>query len=449
MTQAARGVVTHSSGNHGAALALAARTRGIACHVVVPQGAVPAKLAAIAAYGAMLHHCAPTIAAREAHVRAGAARDRRRTGASLHRSAGDRRPGHRGAGTAEPECACDVSTRLLVPVGGGGLAAGTALAAAAMSPRRGVFAAEPAGAAETATSLQRGERVTDFVPDTVCDGLRGTLGAPNFALLQRASRRSADGRRRRHARRDAPAVAARQAAGGTVVGDRARRGAGASRTLRRPTRRHHPVRRQCRPGRAAAAVRAHRRQRPAHGSRSARIAASAVALRKTPMRALLRSPNVWIAALALRWRLLFLGSRGIWDPDEGRYTNVALHMLDSGDWIDPHRSDEVNHWTKPPLTYWAIACERRGVRPQRRGGAPAGGAVVPAVRVAGMADRAAAGAGQRSPGRPRCLRDDAVSVRRRAAHHHRLPARGVRDAGDVGIRRSALSAGMRAAAGSR
>ncbi|HVR81254.1 MAG TPA: glycosyltransferase family 39 protein [Luteimonas sp.] len=73
------------------------------------------------------------------------------------------------------------------------------------------------------------------------------------------------------------------------------------------------------------------------------------------MRALLRSPTAWIAALAIVLALLFLGSRGIWDPDEGRYTNVALHMLDSGDWVDPRRSAEVNHWTKPPLTYWAIA----------------------------------------------------------------------------------------------
>src|SRR5688572_33351083 len=63
--QAARGVVTHSSGNHGAALALAARTRGIACHVVVPEQAVAAKLAAIGAYGAVLHRCAPTLAARD------------------------------------------------------------------------------------------------------------------------------------------------------------------------------------------------------------------------------------------------------------------------------------------------------------------------------------------------------------------------------------------------
>ncbi|MFL5395836.1 MAG: pyridoxal-phosphate dependent enzyme, partial [Myxococcales bacterium] len=64
--QAARGVVTHSSGNHGAALALAARSRGIACHVVVPEGAVRSKLVAIQAYGATLHHCPATIAAREA-----------------------------------------------------------------------------------------------------------------------------------------------------------------------------------------------------------------------------------------------------------------------------------------------------------------------------------------------------------------------------------------------
>ena len=51
----------------------------------------------------------------------------------------------------------------------------------------------------------------------------------------------------------------------------------------------------------------------------------------------------------------FLGSRGIWDPDEGRYTNVALNMVDGGDWVNPRRNDDVDHWTKPPLTYWAIA----------------------------------------------------------------------------------------------
>ena len=59
--------------------------------------------------------------------------------------------------------------------------------------------------------------------------------------------------------------------------------------------------------------------------------------------------------MALVLALGFLGSRGIWDPDEGRYTNVALNMLDNGDWLNPRRNDEVGHWTKPPLTYWAIA----------------------------------------------------------------------------------------------
>jgi 4-amino-4-deoxy-L-arabinose transferase-like glycosyltransferase len=73
------------------------------------------------------------------------------------------------------------------------------------------------------------------------------------------------------------------------------------------------------------------------------------------MSRVLRSPALWIAALALVLALGFLGSRGIWDPDEGRYTNVALNMLDSGDWLNPRRNDDVGHWTKPPLTYWAIA----------------------------------------------------------------------------------------------
>jgi 4-amino-4-deoxy-L-arabinose transferase-like glycosyltransferase len=74
------------------------------------------------------------------------------------------------------------------------------------------------------------------------------------------------------------------------------------------------------------------------------------------LRSLLPRPGVlWIAVLAIVLALGFLGTRGIWDPDEGRYTNVALNMLDSGDWLNPRRNDEVGHWTKPPLTYWAIA----------------------------------------------------------------------------------------------
>ncbi|MFC3550779.1 threonine/serine dehydratase [Lysobacter cavernae] len=178
---AARGVVTHSSGNHGAALALAARTRGIACHVVVPEGVVASKLAAIAAYGATLHHCAPSIAAREALC----GQVQRATGAELVHPYTDTRV-IAGQGTATLELLANGTAfdALVVPVGGGGLASGTAIAAAALAPATRLFLAEPSGAAETWASLQRGERVTDFVPDTICDGLRGTLGAPNFTVLQ-------------------------------------------------------------------------------------------------------------------------------------------------------------------------------------------------------------------------------------------------------------------------
>ncbi|MHB8912704.1 MAG: threonine/serine dehydratase [Lysobacter sp.] len=179
--EAARGVVTHSSGNHGAALALAARTRGIACHVVVPEGAVATKLAAIAAYGASVHRCAPTIAAREARC----ADVQRETGAALVHPYTDARViAGQGTATLELFAGGAAFDALVVPVGGGGLACGTAIAVAARSPHTRLVLAEPAGAAETFASLQRGERVTDFVPDTLCDGLRGTLGAPNFALLR-------------------------------------------------------------------------------------------------------------------------------------------------------------------------------------------------------------------------------------------------------------------------
>jgi threonine dehydratase len=180
--EAARGVVTHSSGNHGAALALAARTRGIAAHVVVPRGAVPAKLAAIRAYGATLHECEPTMAAREAL----AAQVQAATGARLVHPFTD--PAViAGQGTAALELlsqsgGLDV---LLTPVGGGGLIGGTATAVAGSGAATRVVGAEPAGASEAHDSLARGERITVHPADTICDGLRGTIGEINFALLRR------------------------------------------------------------------------------------------------------------------------------------------------------------------------------------------------------------------------------------------------------------------------
>ncbi|HZF98489.1 MAG TPA: pyridoxal-phosphate dependent enzyme [Pseudoxanthomonas sp.] len=179
--QAQAGVVTHSSGNHGAALALAAATRGIACHVVVPQGAVAAKAEAIRRYGAVLHDCAPGIAARAARC----AQVQADTGATLVHPYTDPRV-IAGQGTAAMELLNQAGPldAMVVPVGGGGLAAGTALAIAARAPACRLLLAEPEGAADTARSLAAGERRVDFVPDTVCDGLRGTLGAINFELLR-------------------------------------------------------------------------------------------------------------------------------------------------------------------------------------------------------------------------------------------------------------------------
>ena len=180
--EAARGVVTHSSGNHGAALALAARTRGIPCHVVVPDNAVAAKVAAIRAYGATLHYCAPTIAAREA----AAAQVQAATGAELVHPYTDARV-IAGQGTAALELLGRDGgfDAIVAPLGGGGLLGGTAITAAAVSPGTRVYGAEPAGAADAHASLQRGARVTELAPDTICDGLRGLLGAPNFELLRR------------------------------------------------------------------------------------------------------------------------------------------------------------------------------------------------------------------------------------------------------------------------
>jgi len=179
--QAARGVVTHSSGNHGAALALAARTRGITCHVVVPDNAVRAKVVAIEGYGAILHYCAPGISAREAMC----AQVRSDTGAELVHPYTDARV-VAGQGTAAMElfAAAGPFDAIIAPVGGGGLISGTTIATHALAPGCEVIGAEPTGAAETFLSLQRGTRVTDFTPDTICDGLRGTLGEPNFALLR-------------------------------------------------------------------------------------------------------------------------------------------------------------------------------------------------------------------------------------------------------------------------
>ena len=179
--QAARGVVTHSSGNHGNALALAAATRGIPAHVVVPDGAVRTKLEAIERAGAILHRCEATQAAREAK----AAEVQRATGAELVHPFEDTRV-MAGQGTAvlellEQSGGLDI---VVTPIGGGGLIAGTSIAAHGIAPQLLILGAEPMGADDAARSLAAGARVGPFVPDTICDGLRTLIGAANFEALR-------------------------------------------------------------------------------------------------------------------------------------------------------------------------------------------------------------------------------------------------------------------------
>ena len=180
---AARGVVTHSSGNHGAALALAARGRGSPCHVVVPEGAVRAKLAAIEAYGATLHHCAPTITAREAMC----AQVQRQTGATLVHPYANASV-IAGQGTAALELVQDVGGLdvLLVCVGGGGLISGCAVAAKHLSPDCRVIGVEPEAGNDVQQSLRRGEIVHIDVPKTIADGAQTQhLGAYTFEIIRR------------------------------------------------------------------------------------------------------------------------------------------------------------------------------------------------------------------------------------------------------------------------
>jgi threonine dehydratase len=179
--EAAHGVVTHSSGNHGNALSIAARTRGIPAHVVIPEGAVKAKVDAIIAAGATVHRCAPTTAAREAM----AAELQASTGATLVHPYADARV-MAGQGTLVPELFRQVPglDTVLFPVGGGGLASGCSIAAHGIDPGIVLFGAEPQGADDAARSLEADERVGPFTAHTVCDGLRTLIGEPNFHALR-------------------------------------------------------------------------------------------------------------------------------------------------------------------------------------------------------------------------------------------------------------------------
>jgi threonine dehydratase len=171
-------VATHSSGNHGAALALAARLDGRTAHVVMPENSSRVKIDAVRAFGGTIHFCAPTNEARatalEKLVRQGMIPVHPYDNADIIA----------GQGTAalELEQAVPALEQVITPIGGGGLISGTAIATRAWGVS--VYGVEPAGAADTVASLQRGEIVTSIRPETIADGLRAIVGQRNFRVIR-------------------------------------------------------------------------------------------------------------------------------------------------------------------------------------------------------------------------------------------------------------------------
>lgn len=180
--EAGRGVATHSSGNHAAALALAAKWRGISAYVVMPENAPHVKKLAVAGYGAEIVFCKPTLEARERALAEVVAR----TGAAFVHPYNDLRV-ITGQATAALELCEEVRNldQVVAPVGGGGLASGTAVAVSLVSPMTVVVAAEPERADDAYRSLRSGRIEPSVHPNTIADGLLTSLGELTFPILQR------------------------------------------------------------------------------------------------------------------------------------------------------------------------------------------------------------------------------------------------------------------------
>ncbi len=179
--EAARGVVTHSSGNHGAAVALAASMCGIRAWVVMPRNAPKVKVRAVEAYGGEITFCEPTLPAREA----AAAEILRSTGAVLIHPYDDDRV-IAGQGTAALEFLEEIPDLdvICAPISGGGLLSGTAIAAKSLRPEIVVIGCEPANADDAARSFASGRIEPASQATTVADGLRATLAPRTFAILR-------------------------------------------------------------------------------------------------------------------------------------------------------------------------------------------------------------------------------------------------------------------------
>lgn len=177
----ARGVATHSSGNHATALSLAARTLGIPAYIVMPSNSKRIKIASVEAFGGKITFCEPTLQARESTLEEIV----QKTGAVFIPPYDDYRI-IAGQATAAKELieAIENLDAIIAPVGGGGLLAGTALSAKYFTKRCAAFAAEPAGADDAWRSLKAGKIIPSINPVTISDGLLTSLGTRNFPIIQ-------------------------------------------------------------------------------------------------------------------------------------------------------------------------------------------------------------------------------------------------------------------------
>lgn len=177
-----KGVATHSSGNHGQALAKAAQSVGADAFIVMPKTAPKVKKKAVAGYGAEIIMCEPTLQAREDTLNEVV----KRTGATFIHPYNDERV-ICGQGTAAMELIEDTEALdiVMAPVGGGGLLSGTAISTRAMLPHASVIAAEPQGADDAYRSLQAGHIIPSENPDTIADGLLTSLGSKTFPIIQK------------------------------------------------------------------------------------------------------------------------------------------------------------------------------------------------------------------------------------------------------------------------
>lgn len=179
--EASPGVVTHSSGNHAAALALAAAKRRITARIVMPSTAPPIKIDAVRDYGADITFCEPTQESREST----AEQIIKKTGAVLIHSYNDYRI-IAGQGTAALELMEEISDLdfLLAPLGGGGLLSGTAIAAKGLNPKIKVVGCEPKNADDAYRSVKAGRILPSEYPNTIADGLRMSLGDKTFPIIR-------------------------------------------------------------------------------------------------------------------------------------------------------------------------------------------------------------------------------------------------------------------------